>query len=206
MFRKTLIIGSLLMAAGSVFAQNLLVNPGFDDLDQLTGWTCESNMGQAFWHPHDILGLPDSGSMEHNVVAILANMNVSCRQCVPVSELLTYVMSGWYFWPNDPDVTQIGRSSWSIRFFSDTLCNSYLGVGTTTGVDNPALDTWHHLVTDEVMAPAGSMSAKVYVDTFQYVAFQPVRARIDDLNFSVALLFRDGFETGDLTGWSASAP
>jgi len=40
---------------------------------------------------------------------------------------------------------------------------------------------------------------EVYVYTFQEVAFQPVRARIDDLDFSVAVLFRDGFETGDLT-------
>jgi len=56
------------------------------------------------------------------------------------------------------------------------------------------------------MAPAGSMSAEVYVYTFQEVAFQPVRARIDDLDFSVAVVFRDGFETGDLGEWSASVP
>jgi len=143
MFRKTLIIGSLLMAAGSVFAQNLLVNPGFDDLDQLTGWTCDSSMGQPIWHPHDILGLQGSGSMEHNVFGITGNMNVNCRQCVPVSELWTYVMSGWYFWPDDPALTQVGSSIWSIRFFSDTLCNSYLGVQTTNWAKNPALDTWH---------------------------------------------------------------
>jgi elongation factor P--beta-lysine ligase len=103
-------------------------------------------------------------------------------------------------------VTQVGWSGWSIRFFSDTLCNSYLGVQTTKVARNPALDTWHQLVIDEVMAPAGSMSAEVYVYTVQEFAFQPVRARIDDLVFSVAGLFRDGFETGDLTEWSSSIP
>ena len=33
-----------------------------------------------------------------------------------------------------------------------------------------------------------------------------VRARYDDLEFTVVPLFRDGFETGDLTAWSASVP
>jgi len=206
MLRRTLIVGSLLMAGGSVFAQNLLVNPGFDDVDQLTGWACDSTMGQPVWHPHDILGLQGSGSMEHNVFGIMDSMNVNCRQCVPVSELWTYVMSGWYFWPDDPALTQVGSSIWSIKFFSDTLCNSYLGVQTTKWVQNPALDTWRQLVTDEVMAPAGSMSAEVYVYTFQEAAFQPVRARIDDLDFSVAALFQDGFESGDLSEWSAATP
>ena len=69
-----------------------------------------------------------------------------------------------------------------------------------------ALGTWHHLVTDEVMAPAGSVSARIWVHTWQNFAFQPVRAGLDDLDFSATTLFQDGFETGSLTEWSTSVP
>ena len=211
MLRKTLIVGSLLMAAGPVFAQNLLVNPGFDEPDQLTGWTCVSNYGQASWSPNDSLGLAGSGSMEHNVAAPIVNRTVKCSQCVPVTELWTYGMSGWHFWPDDdPDVSQIGSSRLSFLFYSDTDCtpSSYLGVSEVAFWARPplALDTWHHLVSDEVMAPAGSTSAKVSFVTWQNLANEPVRARLDDLDFSTTPLFRDGFETGNLTEWSASVP
>ena len=50
------------------------------------------------------------------------------------------------------------------------------------------------------------MSAKVFVFTWQDLANEPVRARLDDLEFSTTTLFRDGFETGDLTEWSGSVP
>jgi hypothetical protein len=125
---------------------------------------------------------------------------------VPVSELWTYVMSGWYLWPDDPDVTQIGTSRWSFVFYSGIDCTEPLGSSTTKVGFHPALDTWYHLVTDEVTAPAGSMSATVYLFTWQDLANEPVRARLDDLDFSVVPLFRDGFETGNLTAWSSSVP
>ena len=212
MLRNTLIIGLLLIASGSVFAQNLLVNPGFDNADLLTGWTCDSNYGQASWSPIDSLGLAGSGSMQHDVAAALFNNEtVVCRQCVPVSELWTYVMSGWHFWPDDdPDVAHSGSVRWSLGFFSDTDCTPSSSVGfvpATIGSRPPlALNTWHHLVSDEFMAPAGSLSARIGVITWQNIADEPVRARLDDLDFSTTTLFRDGFETGNLTEWSASVP
>jgi len=206
MLRRTLIVGALLMAAGSVFAQNLLENPGFDNTDVLAGWTCTMTHGQPSWSSHDSLGSADSGSMEHYVAATSDNQTVSCWQCVPVSELWPYVMSGWYFWPDDSDVSQIGTSRWSFGFYSDIDCTQPLGGSTTKVGFHPALETWYHLVTDEATAPAGSVSAKVFVFTWQDLANQPVRARLDDLDFSTTTLFRDGFETGDLTEWSASVP
>ena len=208
MLRKTLIVGSLLMAAGSVFAQNLLVNPGFDNSDLLAGWTCDETSGVASWNSHDSLGSSGSGSMQHDVAAPYINATVKCSQCVPVSELWTYVVSGWHFWPDDIDVEQIGSVRWSLKFYSDTDCTSMLGfVPATSGSRPPlALETWHHLVSDEFMAPAGSLSARVGVLTWQNNADESVRARLDDLDFSTTTVFRDGFETGNLTAWSASGP
>ena len=206
MLRKILIIGSLLMAAGPVFAQNLLVNPGCDNADLLTGWACDSNYGQASWSPIDSLGSIGSGSMEQYVAATFPNKFLSCWQCVQVTELWTYVMSGWYFWPDDPDVSQMGSSRWSFTFYSDTDCTVSLSVSTTGASFQPPLDTWRHLATDEIMAPAGSLSARIDVLTWQNLANEPVRARLDDLDFSTTTLFRNGFETGDLSEWSASVP
>jgi len=208
MLRKTLIIGSLLMAAGPVFSQNLLVNPGFDEPDQLTGWTCVETFGVASWSAIDSLGLAGSGSMQHDVAAAFDGRYVACRQCVPVSELWTYVMSGWHFWPDDPDVTQFGSVRWAFGFYNDIACTSSLGVSTLKIGSRPplALATWHQLVTDEVMAPAGSISAWVSFFTYQNTADEPVRTRLDDLDFSTTTLFQDGFETGDLSEWSASVP
>jgi len=209
MLRKTLIIGLLLIASGSVFAQNLMVNPGFDNADLLTGWTCDETSGAASWSLLDSLGSLDSGSMEHNVAAPYNNATVKCSQCVPVSELWTYVMSGWHFWP-DAAVEQNGSVRWSLVFYSDTDCtpSSILGYPSATIGSRPplALDTWHHLVSDEFMAPAGSLSAGIGVITWQNIADEAVRTHLDDLDFSTTTLFRDGFETGDLSEWSASAP
>lgn len=208
MLRKTLIVGSILMAAGPVFAQNLLVNPGFDDPDQLTGWTCDETSGVASWSSQDSLGSMISGSMEHNVAASYNNATVKCSQCVPVSELWTYVTSGWHFWPDDLDVEQYGSVRWSLVFYSDIDCApaSILGFPPPTIGSRPplALDTWHLLVSDEFIAPAGSLSAEIGVITWQNTADEAVRTRLDDLDFSTTTLFRDGFETGDLTAWSAS--
>ena len=206
MLKITLVVGSVLMVAGSVFAQNLLVNPGFDEPDQLTGWTCNETFGVASWSSHDSLGLPGSGSMQHHVAAMDPNKTVACWQCVPVTELWTYVMSGWYFWPDDPDVSQMGSSRRSFTFYSDTDCTASLSVSTTSLSFPPPLDTWRHQATDEIIAPAGSLSARIDVLTWQDFANEPVRARLDDLDFSTTTLFRDGFETGDLSEWSASVP
>jgi hypothetical protein len=204
--RKTVfIIGSLVLAAGQVFAQNLLVNPGFDDPDQLQGWTCTMTDGQATWSADDRLGSPDSGSMEHNVAATSNNQTMRCHQCVPVSELWTFAASARYLWPDDNDVSQLGTTRLSFDFFSDASCTAYISSG-DVAVGQPILDTWLHLRSNEAAAPAGAMSAMMYVYTWQNLADEPVRARLDDLDFSTTTIFLDGFESGDTTAWSNTIP
>lgn len=200
----------VLIATASVFAfpataQNLLVNPGFDEPDQITGWTCDTLYGTAEWSPLDHLGAPGSGSMEHEVNASTDNQKVRCWQCVAVDELTPYLGEVWFFWPDDPDVSQIGTTRMSLNFFFDSNCNDYTGVY-DVAVGYPVLDAWQVLRTDELTAPEGTQSASVYVFTWQNLANEPVRARLDDVDLRTTLIFRDGFESGDLTEWSASAP
>ncbi len=63
-----------------------------------------------------------------------------------------------------------------------------------------------YLESDESIAPTGALSAMVYVFTWQNLTGQPVRARLDDLDFSTTTLFRDGFESGGTGEWSSAVP
>ncbi len=206
MDKGTIIIAAVVMFAAPATAQNFLVNPGFDAADQLDGWTCSTFDGVATWNAEDRNGSPDSGSMQHDVDGAANNAKVRCEQCVPVTELKSYIISAWHYWPDDPDVAQIGTTRLSISYYSDAGCSSILEVGPTKTGNHVALDTWYYLESDEWTAPQGAQSAMVYVFTWQNFSGQPVRSRLDDLSFAFAAFFLDGFESGDLSGWSSSVP
>jgi len=205
MIRISCALALSLVTAGPAMAQNLLVNPGFDVPDQLTGWICTTSHGVATWSPDDRLGSPISGSMQNDVTATEDNRNVRCSQCVPVNEQFGYIASTWFFWPDDPDVSQQGSTRISFAFYSDANCTVFAGDGDVES-KSPILDTWLHLESEEVVAPIGAVAAKVFVFTWQNNANQPVRARLDDLDFSTTTIFRDGFESGDTTAWSNTVP
>lgn len=205
MARLAVAFSIALVITTPVVAQNLLVNPGFDDPDQLNGWICVTDDGIAVWSTEDHEGSPGSGSMEHEVSAASDDKWVRCSQCVPARQYWPYVGSAWYYWPDDPDVSQNGKTVITISFFSDVDCTDSLSGG---GGSNafPVLDTWVQKTTPEFVAPAGAMSAGFYVFTWQYTAGQPVRARLDDLVFSPMVLFWDDFESGGTGAWYATIP
>ena len=194
-----------LVVANPAIGQNLLVNPSFDDPDQISGWSCDTTYGTAGWSPLDRLGSPTSGSMEHEVSAQSDNRKVRCWQCVPVDEELDYVASAWHFWPDDPDVFQEGTTRISFGFYDDADCLTSLDVW-EIAVGHPILDTWVLLRSNELVAPADAESAIVYVFTWQDFADQPVRARLDDVAFFPVSIFRDGFDDGDWGAWSTAVP
>lgn len=206
MTRLTIVVSIVLIFASPLFAQNLLVNPGFDNPDLLTGWTCSTIHGQANWIPDDRMGEPTSGSMEHFVTAGSNNLTVSCLQCVPVEELNAHTFSTWYYWPDDPDVIQDGSSRLSLIYYSNPDCTSSTGVATVKVGHHPSLDTWYQLISAEITAPAGTTSALVTVATWQDLGGDWVRARLDDLDFSTTTLFRDDFESGGTGAWTSTFP
>jgi hypothetical protein len=204
--RTVIIVAITVLSAAPALAQNLLVNPGFDDADQLDGWTCTSDHGVASWSTEDRGGSAISGSMMHDVTATSNNRWLGCRQCVPVSAGSSYLVSGWYYWPNDPDVTQDGTPRFSVYFYSDATCTTGLASGATSN-DFPIYDTWLAFTTSEMTAPAGAVAADIIFLTWQDLANDPVRARFDDLAFIPTLpIFSDGFESGDTTFWSNTVP
>jgi hypothetical protein len=205
MARFTIAFSIALMITSPVIAQNLLVNPGFDDPDQLDGWTCTTSDGIAFWSPDDHAGSVGSGSMQHEVSGTTDDLRVRCWQCVPARQNWPYAGSAWYYWPDDSDVSQDGKTVITVSFFSDAGCTVSLGGGGGKNA-GPVLDTWVQAVTSELIAPGGTMSAGFYVFTWQYNADQPVRARLDDLVFSPIILFWDDFESGGTGRWTATSP
>ena len=194
------------LSVAPAFTQNLLVNPGFDLSDQLTGWTCTSSYGVESWSTHDRQDSTDSGSMEHNIpVTQTANQKILCSQCVPVQELWSYAMSSWYYWPNVPGLSAQGSTRIGFNFHVEVDCTDQAVLGPMK-LGYPHYDTWSSVETIEGVAPAGAQAAEVYFVTWKDVADHEVRARVDDLDFSSTILFGDGFESGLLDAWSASVP
>ena len=163
-------------------AQNLLVNPGFDQASQLTGWSCTSTYGTATWSSDDRSGAPGSGSVQHDMDNSTNNRSMWCAQCVPVNGGWEYVASGWYY--------------------EDVGCTGTNFIGPNEIV-SPVPDTWTAVSTDVSAAPVGYQSAIVYFISWQNLAGEPIRVRLDDLDFSAhGLIFDDGFESGDTTAWN----
>jgi hypothetical protein len=206
MNRLPIALAVMMLAAVPGSAQNLLVNPGFDVADQLNGWSCSSSNGSASWSSDDRLGDPTSGSVQHDLASSSNPQSMSCNQCVPVTEGSTYIASGWYLWPDDPDVSQLGSTRATFRFYENADCTGLSFAGPLEIVD-PVLDTWTYVSTNFSTAPLGYHSAKVFFFTWHDLDGEAVRTRLDDLQFyAVSLIFLDGFESADLSAWSASVP
>ena len=201
MVRVAVVIAIAIFSALPLAAQNLLVNPGFDNVDQLDGWSCSTANGNATWSPEDRSGSATSGSMQHDVTAASDNRYLWCNQCVPVDEFETYVASMWVYWPDDPDVTQGGSPRIEVDFHANTTCDSFLHLGDIQTMGYPLYDTWNFLSTNPATAPAGAQSALLFLLTWQDLADEPVRARIDDVDFHSTTIFSDGFESGDTIAW-----
>ncbi len=116
-----------------------------------------------------------------------------------------YIASAWYYWPDDPDVSQQGTTRFSFWFYESAGCMGTSMAGPTETLD-PVLDTWTHVQTEFTAAPTGFQSALVFIGTWQNVADEPVRARLDDLDFSTTTLFRDDFESGGTGAWTTTFP
>ena len=99
----------------------------------------------------------------------------------------------------------MGSTRITFQFYSDTNCSNPLSGGVGK-VGYPILDTWLHLVSVEASAPAGAISAGVFVFTWQDLANEPVRAHLDDIVFADTTLFWDDFESGGVGAWSSSVP
>ncbi len=203
MVRVAVITAVVVLIALPLTAQNLLVNPGFDEADQLDDWTCTTTYGVTSWSTEDHLESTASGSMQIDLSETSINRLVTCSQCVPVTELNSYAASAWLNWPDDADVTQDGSSRLSFGFFSDAGCTTAVEWCPIAFAHYPGnqLGAWILLPTLESVAPVGAVAARIVITTWQDLANEPVRAHIDDVDFRTTTIFRDGFESGTTNAW-----
>lgn len=99
-FARFMAASLIVLACQSATAsENLLVNPSFDDVDQLGGWIVNVNR-IAQWDSADEQGLENSGSarLTHDIDGNNGVLSIM-RQCVPVQPNKPYFFGGSIFLP-----------------------------------------------------------------------------------------------------------
>jgi uncharacterized repeat protein (TIGR01451 family) len=177
---------------------NLLANPNFDD--DLAGWAVTSQtFGDVIHEADDADATPTSGS------ALLTNLTGSgglleLSQCVAVTEGQTYFTSGRLknlaSGGSHPTVTALVTTYGSPGCAGLPLSADDLG-----GLQGTTADLWTDAWGQSITAPTGAVSARI---TYQITGDEyATETNLDNLQlfFGSALIFADGFESGDTNGW-----
>ncbi len=186
------------LAASTGTGTENIVNGTFDT-EVVTGWTL--NNGTREWSSFDADGSPSSRS------ALLTNSPASSShevlfQCGPVNENSDYAIGAEFWIPSgqgNPGMGFLGIYTYA----SDACSGADLSYSST---DSTATDVDRWVALHGVLAvPAGAASAHVRIvvsrlNTGTFAAY------LDDVSLLRSCLFCDGFESGDLSAWSSSAP
>jgi len=178
-------------------AQNLLANPDFDD--GIAGWTAAADGDIAWDELTDIVGDPNSGSMVITQLSGGSNAGIAESECVEVVPDREYIFGGYF-------LVASGQSGTShvlvgLSLFDDARC---LGTPLTSpSSTNTAIeDTWFSKVISSVL-PSDAHSAMLHANVFNGNTDEFV-VHSDHFVIEPALIFADGFESGDTTEWSFS--
>lgn len=195
---QTLSLVFILLAAAVTdpVTANELTNPGFDS--DLTGWENPSFLppeNRATPLATDGGPVSGPGCLEEGTTFNNAGQN-GLYQSIPVSVGQSYVVSGWSRVPNaSPGNGAVLFVSWMNNI------NSVIGIdGSTFNFD--AGGGWHYH-SAVVTPPPGTVTARIR-PSIQSVDTGSVEsvARWDDLAFLPALIFEDGFESGNTLAWT----
>jgi len=201
-----LLVLGMALAASGVCAQNLLDNPDFDT--DLGSWSCGASNGIAVWDPRDVDGALDSGSLRIDNDAPSPSAKVSCFQCLPVMEGVSYRLAASVYFADEVGFALDGSARIQIMFSDDAACVNVVGFG-DVGIlnSNPGIaDAWVPLTTQWNLAPVGTTYAGVALITWANIQDNPIRTHYDTAALTQELIFADGFESGGTSVWSGSAP
>ncbi|HKC24281.1 MAG TPA: hypothetical protein VKF32_06045 [Thermoanaerobaculia bacterium] len=175
------LLATVLLAAGPLRGQNLLVNPGFDG--GLDGWTPDAG-ASVVYGSRDATSSQFSGSALVTNSAAAANVPLGLSQCVAVIAGAAYTISTRFLIPSGQAASATARVS--AQFFAGPTC----GAGTLGSFGNgtakiTTFDAWSSIATGFSAASAGAQSARVSVwvqkiegggsvqGSFDLVAFGP---------------------------------
>lgn len=183
-----------LFATGAWAGAGLLVNPWFDDADQLDGWLV--NAGRvADWDPLDEDGLSSSGSARlthdidgnNGVLAIL-------RQCVLVQPYQAYYFGASMLMPSGQD-PEAGRGRVVVRTYASTDCLGESSLEFSPPLD-PVLGEWQFTEGLVSTAPdTRSMRVRLSIQKFSGVT-DDLTVHFDNVFLMSDQLFGDSFESG----------
>lgn len=202
----TLLVFGMALAASGVCAQNLLDNPDFD-ID-LASWSCGTANGAAVRDSRDVDGALGSGSLQIDNDAPSVGAKVSCVQCVPVVEEVSYRLASWVYFADEGAFTLDGSARTQLMFSDDAGCVNSVGFGDIGYLEaNPGnADTWVPLTTGWNLAPSGATHAAAYLISWANIQDNPTRMHYDAVWQTDEVIFADDFESGDTSAWSSTIP
>ncbi len=201
MTRRVSFLGMILtvtiIVPAAVGAQDLLSNQHFNS--NLSGW-----VGAGWWDAEDCFADPKSGSAAYENQISGFNSTYVVRQCVelPASGQL-YRLSGYLKVPAGQ--TGTGWAQIGLAWYSSGGCAvASLLDGADTSVNEAG--SWQQR-SRTVAAPYVAVSAYVYAINQKTSDSGEHKILVDELSFTMLdSIFRNGFESGNLTAWSASVP
>ena len=182
----------------SVSDTDLLANPNLDET--ITGWD-RSSVSEIAWGIDDAGQAPTSGSVAMtNLTGVGHELSVS--QCVAVDDLQGHWAAGraWL----DSGLGGAPSASAEVTWYAASGCaGAVLGSGTSVAAVGDTGTSWEPFA-GWLATPAGALSAEVRF-VLAAGASDDCVANLDDL-LLLEMLWGDGFETGDTSGWSGAVP
>ena len=147
--------------------------------------------------------------IDHPATNPLGNSKVFCTQCVPLGSAPRVRLVAGAMFADDPGFFLDGSARIQIGFSDDAGCANvleYSDLGILHIPPTPA-DEWWSVSTGWLLVPPTATHAQAilvsWADTYQ----EPLRLYFDALNLDVGVtIFEDGFESNDVTAWSARYP
>lgn len=174
-----LVLASLILAAASAPAQNLIINSDFDH--NLTSWTTNATDGSAHWDALDAADDAGSGSALLTNIATGGNTVAGpLTQCVPVTPGASYDLSAKV--RIAAGQARTGYAVVQVMWRSNPDCSGYLDyhqgpTGATVGV-------WAE-ITAQFVAPAAAHRAMIQLALVKTEAGGTFTGNFDDVTFQI---------------------
>ena len=200
LFCTSALVLAAMIPASLAWGQNLVSNPGFD-ID-VADWTSSAEASLA-WDPLDVEGNPVSGSALVTNLSISAGDATGASQCIDgLTAEAFYEFAAEILVPSGQSET--GHAFLFVQWNDEPGCSGYLGSVFSPQVPSSTPDVWYG-VSNIAQAPLGTESARLRLSVWKYEDVGSLEAHFDNVEFE-AMVFVDGFESGDTTMWSLTVP
>lgn len=192
--RKTILVLLVSLLAGTLSAQNMVVNPDFDL--NADGWVI---LPAASWTSFDRENSPDSGSV------FFANSGTGnggytfASQCIELPVLEDGYIFGAFLYIA-PGSTTGGISYSSLWWYSGSGCSSFITADSSTQISNTGVWT----ISRASGVPPGGTQSALITFTNQRYGDGSFDVYVDSAFLEPARIFSNGFESSDTCGWDAS--